>query len=114
MSLRHQRQNSRKNISGQKAGFLHSVDFFPLNSRRCVTVTNIYYSSAFSNCQDGSTAAAEETNEQDVVLIKQETPKEEAESDLTTTDELLISEDGEQTSKMYLIPGGGSETLCGC
>lgn len=113
MSLRHQRQNSRKNISGQKAGFLHSVDFFPLHSRRCVTVTNIYYSSAFSNCQDGSTAAAEETNEQDVVLIKQETPKEEDESDLTTTDELLISEDGEQTSKMYLIPGGGSETLCG-
>lgn len=87
---------------------------FPLNSRRCVTVTNIYYSSAFSNCQDGSTAAAEETNEQDVVLIKEETPKEEAESDLATTDELLISEDGEQASKMYLIPGGGTETLCGC
>ncbi|XP_031591092.1 zinc finger protein 467 [Oreochromis aureus] len=67
-----------------------------LNLRRCgrVVVLEMTTEASPANKEDGSTAAAEETNEQDVVLIKEETPKEEAESDLATTDELLISEDG--------------------
>lgn len=54
--------------------------------------------------QDCSTAGDEEPDDHDVVLIKEETAKEEVDADLATTDELLISEDGERAGNTSLTP----------
>lgn len=50
------------------------------------------------SAQDTGSAAAEEANDRDVVLIKEETAKEDS-NDNDATEELLLHEEGKRTEK---------------
>lgn len=52
--------------------------------------------------QDSSPVAADKLGEQDVVLIKEETPKEEV-NDEDAMDELLLNEDGKTSCRPFHI-----------